>query len=234
MFRIHDVDHPGVSNNFLVNTGYKNMALLYNDRSVLENHHLHVGFSTLAESGCGFTDSLSKADYKAFRDGVIEMVLATDLAQHFQVISSFKNKAQNAVSFNSRDDRILLLKMFLKCADVSNPTKEWTLYNKWASNVLEEFFRQGDRERDLSIPISPFCDRVNTSTASSQIGFINFICLPSFEALDTFLCIPEILDNLKRNKKKWTEISEASAAETAALQPKLLKSDKDLTLAVTE
>ena len=36
---IHDYQHKGVNNDFLVRTG-DSLAILYNDRSPMENHHL--------------------------------------------------------------------------------------------------------------------------------------------------------------------------------------------------
>ena len=70
---MHDVDHPGVNNNFLVNSSSE-MALLYNDESVLENHHLAVAFQLMQSENCDILESFSKAERQQFRKMVIEMV----------------------------------------------------------------------------------------------------------------------------------------------------------------
>ena len=40
---------------------------------------------------------------------------------------------------------------------------------EWAWRIADEFFRQGDREADLSLPISPFMDRRKDSLARTIV-----------------------------------------------------------------
>ncbi|KAJ3410427.1 hypothetical protein HDV05_003813 [Chytridiales sp. JEL 0842] len=206
---IHDFDHPGVNNHFLVASSDRR-ALLYNDKSVLENHHAAAAFEVLSRPACGFLSGLDKGEYKTLRESVVEMVLATDLAQHFSLLTLFKKKVlttPDSSSFDplgTREDRTLLMQMLMKAADVSNPTKVGPEYDQWITRIQEEWYHQGDLEKSLGLPISPFCNRdVPTNTASSQSGFINFIVAPLFEALGGLVDIPEAKRGIEINKARW-------------------------------
>ncbi|KAJ3340441.1 High affinity cAMP-specific 3',5'-cyclic phosphodiesterase 7A [Gonapodya sp. JEL0774] len=204
---IHDYDHPGVNNNFLINSRHPK-SVLYNDRSILENHHAASAFSVLAEPQNDFLENLSPADYKALRATAIDMVLATDLSHHFAILSSFKAKiaARNFDWRTVTEDRKLLLQLAIKMGDVSNPAKPWYLYSKWVDRIFEEFFNQGDKEKELGIPVSPFMDRTNCNFANCQLSFIDFIVSPLFDAFNTLIPIPTILDYMKQNRARWTQV----------------------------
>lgn len=45
--------------------------------------------------------------------------------------------------------------------------------------ITQEFFRQGDLEREAGIPISPFMDRrAANNVAKNQAGFFQFLVQP--------------------------------------------------------
>lgn len=50
------------------------LALMYNDESVLENHHLAVAFKLLQNEGCDIFQNLSKKQRQTLRKMVIDMV----------------------------------------------------------------------------------------------------------------------------------------------------------------
>lgn len=50
------------------------LALMYNDESVLENHHLAVGFKLLQEDNCDIFQNLTKKQRQTLRRMVIDMV----------------------------------------------------------------------------------------------------------------------------------------------------------------
>ena len=71
--------------------------------------------------------------------------------------------------------------------------------------VVEEFFRQGDQERKLGLPISPFMDRETPKIPKSQINFIEFICAPIYKSIGEQLDMMVIYENSLENLKYWKE-----------------------------
>lgn len=55
------------------------------------------------------------------------------------------------------------------CADLSNPTKTLAIYRQWTERIMEEFFRQGDKERERGMEISAMCDKHTASVEKSQV-----------------------------------------------------------------
>lgn len=47
---------------------------MYNDESVLENHHLAVAFQLLQHEGCDIFENMNKKERQTLRKNVIEMV----------------------------------------------------------------------------------------------------------------------------------------------------------------
>uniref|UniRef100_H3B0V9 Phosphodiesterase n=1 Tax=Latimeria chalumnae TaxID=7897 RepID=H3B0V9_LATCH len=173
---IHDVDHPGVSNQFLINTNSE-LALMYNDASVLENHHLAVGFKLLQEENCDIFQNLNKKQRQSLRKMVIDMVLATDMSKHMNLLGDLKTMVETkkvtslgVLLLDNYSDRIQVLQNMVHCADLSNPTKPLDLYRQWTDRIMMEFFSQGDREREKGMEISPMCDKHNASIEKSQVG----------------------------------------------------------------
>ncbi|XP_021171295.2 cAMP-specific 3',5'-cyclic phosphodiesterase 4B isoform X1 [Fundulus heteroclitus] len=205
---IHDVDHPGVSNQFLINTNSE-LALIYNDESVLENHHLAVGFKILLEDSCDIFQNLSRNQRQALRKMVIEMVLATDMSKHMNLLANLKTMVETkkvtssgVLLLDNYTDRVQVLCNMVHCADLSNPTKPLDLYRQWTDRIMEEFFHQGDREREKGMEISPMCDKHTASVERTQVGFIDYIVHPLWETWADLVHpdAQEILDTLEENR----------------------------------
>uniref|UniRef100_A0A3B5A5C9 Phosphodiesterase n=1 Tax=Stegastes partitus TaxID=144197 RepID=A0A3B5A5C9_9TELE len=206
---IHDVDHPGVTNQFLINTSSE-LALMYNDASVLENHHLAVGFKLLQEDNCDIFQNLSKKQRDSLRKMVIDMVLATDMSKHMNFLADMKTMVETkkvtslgVLLLDNYSDRIQVLQNMVHCADLSNPTKPLELYRRWTDRIMVELFTQGDRERDKGMEISPMCDKHNASIEKSQVGFIDYIVHPLWETWADLVHpdAQDILDTLEDNRE---------------------------------
>ena len=95
---MHDFDHPGRTNAFLVST-FAPIALAYNDRSVLESYHAAAAWSLFFSSpDYNWLRSLDTSEFKRFRFLVIEFILATDLKRHFEILAEFNTKVRHLLN----------------------------------------------------------------------------------------------------------------------------------------
>ncbi|KAF0719697.1 Aste57867_863 [Aphanomyces stellatus] len=215
----HDVGHTGYSNNFHINTN-DHLAIRYAYRSPLENMHCAVAFEMLHTKECDILATLSDVEKIEVRNLIIDMVLATDNKNHSIYLGKLDRVLQSVgedatADFSNPDDQKLLLQVALHAADVSNPVKPWPIYAIWTDRIMAEFYAQGDQERELKLPISFGCDRLNPiPEAKMQAGFIMGIVKPVFKTLSEVpkVSLKHCLDQLDRNLKIWQDQLAAQAS----------------------
>ncbi|XP_038620020.1 cGMP-inhibited 3',5'-cyclic phosphodiesterase B isoform X2 [Tachyglossus aculeatus] len=191
---MHDYDHPGRTNAFLVATNAP-QAVLYNDRSVLENHHAASAWNLfLSRPEYNFLSNLDHVEFKRFRFLVIEAILATDLKKHFDFLAEFNTKANDVnshgIEWSNENDRLLVCQVCIKLADINGPAKVRDLHLKWTEGIVNEFYEQGDEEANLGLPISPFMDRSSPQLAKLQESFITHIVGPLCNSYDAAGLLP--------------------------------------------
>ncbi|OQV22497.1 cGMP-inhibited 3',5'-cyclic phosphodiesterase A [Hypsibius exemplaris] len=213
---MHDYDHPGRTNAFLVATN-ASQAILYNDRSVLENHHAAEAWRLLlSRPEFNWLRNLEKAEFKRFRYLVIEAILATDLKRHFEIIAEFNSKANDdeapGLDWTNETDRLMACQMCIKLSDINGPCKRKDLHLQWTYRITDEFFEQGDEELSLGLPISPYMDRKNSQLARLQESFINHLVAPLCNAYGESGMLPgrwrilEELDDFSPNEAPGSRV----------------------------
>ncbi|KAK0161144.1 hypothetical protein PV327_009652 [Microctonus hyperodae] len=212
----HDLDHPGVNQPFLVATS-NHLATLYENTSVLENHHWRSAIGCLLESGV--YEQLSPDLRPELQRYISSLILATDITRQQEFLTRFKSyQDENILDMQCAEYRHFILQIALKCADISNPCRPWDISRKWSYKVCEEFFRQGDYERHLNLPVTPMCDRLSISIPKIQVGFIEFVVTPLYEEWHRFLVdglSVTLMNYLRTNQRKWEKlITQENISET--------------------
>ena len=70
------------------------------------------------------------------------------------------------------------MEIVIKLADINGPCKEHELHLKWTHRIVREFYEQGDEEKRLGLPISPFMNKKVPQLAKLQESFINHLVAP--------------------------------------------------------
>ncbi|OHT06807.1 3'5'-cyclic nucleotide phosphodiesterase family protein [Tritrichomonas foetus] len=209
----HDANHSGLTNVFNVKAETP-LGILFKDQSVMEMHHLTISIPIISQDNINLFHKFDAAGQKKMWTMFIKMILATDMAMHFNLVKKaseiLEGNHEKTWDWNDDEIRILALQLLLKVADISNVSRPFKYAEKWCDILCDEFFRQGDLEKSTGIGFtSPLNDRENNDKPKSQIGFYNFICYPLYRVVaDIFPELQKNVDSLTNNLKVWKSMIE--------------------------
>lgn len=212
----HDIDHPGRTNAFLCNVGH-DLAVLYNDSAVLESHHSAHTFKVTChtdQKNINIFQNLDADTFKSIRKSIISMILATDMTQHFEYYNKFlavnlksssleESESSSTTSIQipiSQENKTLVLRMAMKCADISNPSRSVPLAQAWAHRIVLEYREQisEEKSRDLPLSLPPFDD-----IPKSQVLFIHLFAKDLLSAYNDFLEFGHLTEQLNDTFDYW-------------------------------
>lgn len=201
----HDLDHPGLSNGFQINSKSP-LASLYNNISVLENHHFAVAMKILKPKEASI---FHEEDRQLLYNLIRALILGTDMANHFPLITDFEKYCGN-YEWSNQSHRNQFLVVLMKAADISNEARPFAVSKMWADALMKEYFAQSDLEKAKQLPVTPFMDPDKVKVPQTQVNFIDSFLLPTFRLLHKIL--PEFqpfVDGILENRRQWSESAAA-------------------------
>ena len=216
----HDVSHFGRTNSFLVDTKHE-LAMRYNDQSVLENFHASKTFDIIRSSKqTNILATLSKRDEKRLRNRVIQLILATDSEHHFTHQTELRMRLLGQTNiFEDSEmmdaDRRIGMTSLIKAADLGFFAVSLDVHCDWMDRLAEEFAQQGDNEKNLGIAISPMCDRDTQDIPAMAVGMMRLLVIPIYDEIaklgeianpssqDSRNTMKTITDSIASNKAHW-------------------------------
>ncbi|XP_046852626.1 dual 3',5'-cyclic-AMP and -GMP phosphodiesterase 11-like isoform X2 [Xenia sp. Carnegie-2017] len=206
----HDLDHRGTSNSFQLKIDSP-LARLYST-STMEHHHFDHCIMILNSQGNEIFGGLTAEEYEDAFTMLEQCILATDLALYFKNRNRFfELTGHHRADWHEKENKQLLSAMMMTACDVSAITKPWAVQRRVAKLVSEEFFLQGDLEKEeLKERPADMMDRCKKDQLPEmQVGFIDGICLPVYKAFAQ-LCpeLQKLLDGCLDNRRRWSELAD--------------------------
>ncbi|CAD8092206.1 unnamed protein product [Paramecium sonneborni] len=213
----HDVDHSGTTNLFQVNAQTK-LALLYNDKSVLENHHVAVTYKILAQKSCDFFGQIPKTDRITIRKYVVNNILATDNQYHFNLLNDieirFGQSKGDIKIFETEENKLLLSGFLTHAADFFGAAKQYQVARAWSERLRKEFQAQSQLEDIIGIAQTPYLRNLDNEVqyAKNEAGFLKVIVKPIYESLNNYSdgALQLQVANINLSIKKYEEIIESA------------------------
>jgi len=201
---VHDIDHPGNSNLYEINSKSE-LALLYNEQSVLESHHCSMAFRIMRYNNSDVLGELPPSNYKDVKKTIVNCILATDMSVHFELIDLVKKKVASGWDLQDSNDIFFFCRIILHASDLSNPVRPFHLAKLWAGRICAEFNNQVELEKKLDLPVLGFMITPDEKTlCKNEIGFASFVVAPMWRNLELlFPDFAHLVVQLNNNLDQW-------------------------------
>eukprot|EP01084_Bolivina_argentea_P075428 136748_1 len=174
----HDYKHPGFQSSFLIKSKHE-ISIKYTDKSILEQMHIAETIKVLQNDKYNFLSNIDTNKVKYFKKCLNDMILGTDLTFH----KNHMKKLNEIGDQKKEDNKLDIMVIGLHVADVVSICKSWNIFEEWGRRIFNEWFIQGDKEKELGLEISKNCDRDKDKDKINDIhsNFIMNFMLPFYE-----------------------------------------------------
>ncbi|CAL8089427.1 unnamed protein product [Orchesella dallaii] len=198
----HDIDHRGTNNQFQSYTNSDIYKLYACEDSVMERHHLSIALAILHREDCNILESFNDADYKYFVELLTWNIIATDISKHLKNREGLFIEARSG---NPKQRKMARMSLFMTAADLCDNCKRWDDSLPTVHGILQEFFNQGDMEKQLGFSPIPMMDREVAYIPMIEYKFVKYIVGPVFRYLnELYIELKPCMDNIQQNEDLWT------------------------------
>ena len=147
------MDHPGVANSTLVKEGSP-LAKVYKGVSVAEQNSVDLAWEILMDAkylDLRRTIYTTKAEFKRFRQLVVNAVMATDVmdkeigeARKVRWNKAFSSGSEAALQESpqvaTNRKATIVLEHLIQASDVAHTMQHWHIYQKWNQRLFKEMY----------------------------------------------------------------------------------------------
>ncbi|KAG7370730.1 PAS domain containing protein [Nitzschia inconspicua] len=209
---LHDLDHPGVTNNTLVKEK-ADIAVLYGNKSVAEQNSVALAWALLMEDT--FVDLrmaiyCNTEEFLRFRQLMVNTILATDIMDKdlktlreerwkkaFSVQESYLTEEQHSYARNRK--ATIVIEHLIQASDIAHTMQHFHIYRRWNQKLFMEMYDAYKAGRTDVNPLDGWY--------KGELGFFDFYIIPlakKLEECNAFgVSSHEYLSYAEQNRSEW-------------------------------
>ena len=133
--------------------------------------------------------NMSAEEYKTVLAHIKHYILATDMARYFGNLKRLDTIVRNqSFDWTNKEHKSLLSALAMNGADLNSTALPWAEAKIKTKELFEEFYAQGDSERQMGREPMPLMDRLKADEQpKTQIDFLTNITIPCLKLVSSFL-----------------------------------------------